>query len=102
MLTTLAIPAIQDDATLPSIVWAFIQRVVERAVPGEVYTYIYRGTQGATEYVLTPLEKPLRPGVERSERSIVLAARPKTPGGACTFRTLAFRRENGVWVKTPR
>lgn len=98
-MTTLAMPVIHDEASLPSIVWAFVQRVVERAVPGEVYTYIYRGTQGATEYVLTPIE-PKSPDV--SERSIVLAARPKTPGGPCTFRTLAFRRENGVWVKTAR
>jgi len=101
-MTTLAMPMTREETAVPSIVWAFVQRVVEQGTPGEVYTYIHRGVEGTTEYVLTPIAKPLPPGAEARERSIVLAARPKTPSAACTFRTLAFRRENGVWVKTAR
>ena len=101
-MTTLALAAPLSDAGVPSIVWAFVLRVVESALPGEVYTYIYRGTQGTTEYVLTPVDPGLTAGADAAERSVILAARAKGPSGSCSFRTLAFRRVDGAWVKRAR
>ena len=99
-MTVLAVSSV-SERTMPSMVWAFVLRVVEYGRPGQVYTYIHRGSSGTTEYVVTPGGEWSAEATEDECRSLVMAARTKA-AGTSSLRSLAFRRQNGAWVKSGR